>query len=212
MPDGDLLRAITAGRASVVTDRIAHLEHSGVRLASGGLLEADLVITATGLRLLPVGGITLAVDGRTIDAAAEFAHRGIMLSGVPNMSYCLGYTNASWTLRADLVSEYVCRMLRHLRRHGIAAVEPIRPDGQPGRPLIDMSSGYIQRAAHLFPRQGRRDPWTVGQNYLVDRWRLPHATLMAEMRTLPVPTGSGSDRGAGRARDQTLRRPEMRTP
>lgn len=187
MPDGDLLRAIASGRASVVTDRITRLEPTGVRLASGALLEADLLITATGLRLLPVGGIGLSVDGRAIDPAAEFAHRGIMLSGVPNMSYCLGYTNASWTLRADLVSGYLCRMLRHLRRHGIAAVAPVRPAGEPGRPLIDMSSGYIQRAAHLFPRQGRRDPWTVGQNYLVDRWRIPHADLLDGMRILPRP-------------------------
>jgi monooxygenase len=186
MPDGDFLRAVADGAATVVTDHIARFERDGIRLASGGLLEADVVVMATGLTLLPLGGLHIVVDEETVDPATRFAYRGLMLSGVPNLLFAVGYTNASWTLRADLVSRYLCRLLNHMRDHDLASVTPIEPTDVATRPLLDLSAGYIQRAAHLFPHQGSRNPWTVGQNYLVDFWRIPHADLTKDMREVGV--------------------------
>jgi cation diffusion facilitator CzcD-associated flavoprotein CzcO len=205
VPDGDLLEAVRAGRVDVVTDRIERLVPSGIALASGRVLEADLVVLATGLTLLPLGGLPLCVDGEPVDLAARYAYQGLMLSGVPNLAFTVGYVNASWTLRADLVARFVTRLLGFMAREGVAWVAPRAP--APGaieeRPLMDMTSGYIRRAEHLFPHAGRRPPWSVGQNYLVDRWRLPRADVTegmqvvrwadrASSRTPPDASGRGS--------------------
>jgi monooxygenase len=167
IPGGDLYAAVKAGRASVVTDRIASFEPEGIRLESGDFLAADIVVSATGLSLIPCGGIEVSVDGTKVDIGARTAYRGLMLDGVPNLAYCIGYTNASWTLRADLSSRYVARLLGHMARHGYTVATPKTPGGQ-GRPLLDLSSSYVQRALEMFPRQGERDPWLVRQNYLRD--------------------------------------------
>jgi monooxygenase len=170
-PDGDLFRAIRAGRAAVITDHIDRFVENGIRLRSGTLLEADVVVSATGLELRPIGGIALSVDGRPIDLADTIAYRGVMLSGVPNFAYCIGYTNASWTLRADLSTRFVCRLLDRLERRGHAAATPSPPPGTERRPLLGLTSGYVQRAIHRFPRQGGRHPWRTVQNYPLDRLR-----------------------------------------
>ena len=180
IPDGDLFRAIRAGTASVVTDHIDRFVPEGIRLRSGRTLEADVVVSATGLSLLPIGGVTLTVDGEPVDPAQRVAYRGVMLSGVPNFAYCIGYTNASWTLRADLSHRYVCRLLGYLDRHGYASATPREVPGH-RRPLLDLSSGYVQRALDRFPQQGDQDPWTVRQNYLLDVLTTPRADVRRDM-------------------------------
>ncbi|WP_067863753.1 flavin-containing monooxygenase [Nocardia shimofusensis] len=167
-PDADFFKAIKKGKARVVTDHIARFVPGGIVLTSGEVLEADIIVTATGLRLLAFGGIAPQVDGVPVPLAEQFVWQGAMLTGVPNFAVCIGYTNASWTLRADLTSRLVCKVLRHLDRHGHDAVVP-RPDGELAqRPLLDLASGYIQRSIGEFPRQGDRHPWKVRQNYLLD--------------------------------------------
>ena len=168
LPHGDLFRAIRAGRAAVVTDHIDRFVATGIRLRSGTVLEADVVVSATGLVLRPIGGIALSVDGRPIEPAETIAYRGVMLSGVPNFAFCVGYTNASWTLRADLSTRFVCRLLERLDRRGYAVATPHPPPGTARRPLLGLTSGYVRRGIHRFPRQGARHPWTMVQNYPVD--------------------------------------------
>ncbi|MBL7259353.1 flavin-containing monooxygenase [Paractinoplanes lichenicola] len=180
IPGGDLWAAIRSGRASVVTDHISRFVPSGVLLRSGRLLEADVVVSATGLSLVPIGGVQVSIDGEPVSIGERAAYRGIMLSGVPNLAYCIGYVNASWTLRADLSHRYVMRLLRHMDRHHLAVATPTSPDGT-GRPLLDLSSGYVQRALHLFPRQGDKAPWIVRQNYLRDVITTPRADVTRDM-------------------------------
>ncbi|KNX38621.1 flavin-containing monooxygenase [Luteipulveratus halotolerans] len=168
VPDADLFKAIKKGSASVVTDHIDMFVPEGIRLQSGEVLEADVVVTATGLQLLAFGGIQPHVDGRPVALSEEFVWRGAMVSGVPNFAVCIGYTNASWTLRADLTSRLVCKVLNHMDKNGLAAVEP-RPDTDlQERPLLDLASGYVQRSIDAFPKQGDRTPWKVRQNYVLD--------------------------------------------
>ncbi|WP_436520247.1 flavin-containing monooxygenase [Actinoplanes sp. HUAS TT8] len=190
IPDGDLFRSITSGRASVVTDHIDTFVPEGIRLKSGTVLEADVVVSATGLSLQAVGGIRLSLDGTPIEIGQHAAYRGMMLSGVPNFAYCIGYVNASWTLRADLAHRYVLKLLDHMDRHGYAVATPARLSSS-GRPLLDLSSGYVQRALDRFPRQGDRDPWLVRQNYLRDVVTTPRADVTRDMtftpRSAPVP-------------------------
>ncbi|MEU6998847.1 NAD(P)/FAD-dependent oxidoreductase [Nonomuraea sp. NPDC046570] len=169
VPDGDFFRAVAAGTASVVTDRITRFAENGIVLDSGELLEADVVVSATGLSLIPLGGIDLSVDGQPVNMAETTAYRGLMLSGVPNLAFCVGYTNASWTLRADMSSRYVVRLFDFMKQHGYATAMPAFPPGGERQPLLGLTSTYVQRAANLFPQQGERDPWVVSQNYLVDR-------------------------------------------
>jgi monooxygenase len=168
VPDGDLFRAIRDGGASVVTDRIATFTERGIELSSGEELEADIVVTATGLNLLFLGGIELTVDGERVDVPSKMTYKGMMLSGVPNMAFTVGYTNASWTLKADLTSEYVCRLLEHMDAHGykrcVAEVDPAVSE----QPLLDFTSGYVQRSLDQFPKQGSREPWKLRQNYVLD--------------------------------------------
>ncbi|NKQ53970.1 NAD(P)/FAD-dependent oxidoreductase [Amycolatopsis sp. K13G38] len=175
VPDGDLFRALRRGTASVVTDRIAGFTTSGIELESGEHLDADIVVTATGLRLLAMGGIAITVDGREIKLPETMAYKGMMLSGVPNFAFTIGYTNASWTLKADLVSEYVVRLLRHMDAGGYDECVPVNDDpGVTERPLLDFDAGYVQRSIDDFPRAGSRAPWRLGMSYAHDLVTLRH--------------------------------------
>jgi cation diffusion facilitator CzcD-associated flavoprotein CzcO len=190
VPSGDLFRAVRAGRASVVTDRITTLTEHGVALASGDELPADVVVTATGLALQLLGGATLRVDGRDVDLARATAYKGALLSGLPNLALTFGYTNASWTLKADLVATYVCRLLRYMRAHGHAVVVPDGPpDGPDGLPpLIDLRSGYVRRGAALLPRRGLTGPWRLANSYPRDVLTLRHGRLDdGHLRFSPAP-------------------------
>ena len=181
VPDGDMFEAISEGRASVVTDRIARFTEDGVLLESGAELQADLIITATGLNLLALGGIELTVDGRRIDLGQTVGYKGMMLSGIPNLALTLGYTNASWTLKADLVAEYVCRLLNHMSAHGYTQCTPRAPDpSTPTAPFLDLKSGYVLRALEELPKQGSRAPWRLHQNYALDIRLLRHGPLEDE--------------------------------
>ena len=168
VPDGDLFTALRAGRASVVTDHIVRFTPHGILLRSGRELPADLVVMATGLSLQLFGGATLVVDGRVVDPSRAMSYKGMMLSDVPNCALAFGYTNASWTLKADLTAAWVCRLLRHMdRKRRAIAVAPRDPDVEE-IPFLDFQSGYVERAHHLLPRQGAIQPWRVYQNYLRD--------------------------------------------
>ncbi len=178
VPDGDLFKAIREGHASVVTDTIESFTETGLKLHSGKELEADLVVTATGLKLKFLGGLELEVDGKRIDPAKTVTYKGIMCSDVPNMALAVGYTNASWTLKCDLTSEYVCRLLEHMDKHGYAQCCPRRTDPSMKEvPIIDFSSGYVRRAIDKFPRQGTVPPWKLYQNYALDLMLLRHAPM-----------------------------------
>jgi cation diffusion facilitator CzcD-associated flavoprotein CzcO len=177
VPDGDLFKAISAGRASMVTDRIERFTPRGVRLASGEELEADIVVTATGLRLQAIGGIELIVDGEPVALPERLAYKGMMLSRVPNFVFTIGYTNASWTLKADLVAEYVCRLLAHMDAHGHRQCVPVDDASIERRPLLDFAAGYVQRSLHLFPQAGATAPWRLGMSYMQDVVTLRHGAL-----------------------------------
>jgi monooxygenase len=168
-PDGDLFAAIRAGRASVVTDVIDTFIADGIRLRSGRELAADIVVTATGLNLLALGGIELSVDGRPIDVGSTVSYKGMMLCGVPNFFWTMGYTNASWTLKADLIGRYACRLINYMDENHHTSVTPTPPTNGRLAPLIDLNSGYVQRGIDLFPKQGVGEPWRQQQNYLRDR-------------------------------------------
>jgi len=169
VPDGDLFRALSKGSASVVTDKIAGFTERGIELESGEELEADVIVTATGLNLLFLGGVELAVDGEQPDIPRTMTYKGMMLSGVPNFAFTVGYTNASWTLKADLTSEYVCRLLAHMGAHGYRKCVPeINDPSVVEQPLLDFTSGYVLRSLDRFPKQGSREPWKLRQNYVFD--------------------------------------------
>ena len=195
VPDGDLFRAIKAGRASVVTDGIDSFTEHGLRLASGAELAADIVVTATGLTVLAIGGMKLTVDGREIDLADTVAYKGMMLSGVPNLALALGYTNASWTLKCDLTSAYVCRLLTHLDQHGYQVCTPVPPPSGPLQPLIDLKSGYVLRSLDRLPKQGADAPWRLYQNYPRDLLMMRHGPLADEgVRFSRVPAPAAAAR------------------
>ncbi len=169
VPNGDLFRAIREGRAEVVTDTIKAFTEAGIELDSGKELEADVIVTATGLNLLFLGGMEMVVDGETVDVSEKMAYRGMMLSGVPNCAFTVGYTNASWTLKADLVSEYVCRLLAYMDEQGYAkSVPEVTDPSVEELPLIDLNSGYVERSLEEFPKQGSKEPWRLRQNYVFD--------------------------------------------
>jgi cation diffusion facilitator CzcD-associated flavoprotein CzcO len=178
VPDADLFQAIRSGRASIATDAIETFTETGLRLASGAELDADVVVTATGLNLLALGGMEIAVDGRDVELSETVGYKGMMLSGVPNMAMALGYTNASWTLKCDLTCEYVCRMLNHMDEHGFRQVMPRERDpDMPTQPFIDLKSGYVMRSIDKFPRQGLTSPWRLYQNYARDIVMLRYGSL-----------------------------------
>jgi cation diffusion facilitator CzcD-associated flavoprotein CzcO len=169
VPDGDLFEALCAGRASIVTDHIDTFTEDGLRLASGAELEADLVVTATGLNLLALGGMQIAVDGRDVDVSQTMGYKGMMLSGVPNLAMAFGYTNASWTLKCDLTCGYICRLLNHMDEHGYRQCTPQNRDPSISeQPFIDFTSSYVQRSIDQFPKQGSKAPWRLYQNYALD--------------------------------------------
>ncbi len=169
VPNGDLFASIREGRASIVTDHIETFTEKGLRLRSGKELEADLIVTATGLELQLLGGMEVLVDGCEVQPSAKLNYKGMMLEDVPNMASAMGYTNASWTLKCDLTCEYVCRLLNHMKSHGYEQCTPRRTDPSVGEEdWVDFSSGYIQRSLDKFPKQGTKRPWRLYQNYLLD--------------------------------------------
>jgi cation diffusion facilitator CzcD-associated flavoprotein CzcO len=173
VPDADLFRSIARGNASVVTDRIARFTENGILLESGTTLEADIIVTATGLKLLPFGGIQIAVDGEAKDLHESLVYKSFMLSDIPNLAFAFGYTNSSWTLKVGLVCEHLCRLMGHLDRHGYTTVVPVVDNPEiEKRPMLDFSAGYVQRSVDLFPQQGTTGPWTVEMDYKADHERL----------------------------------------
>ncbi|MFZ5957827.1 flavin-containing monooxygenase [Pseudomonas knackmussii] len=169
VPDGDLFKCISEGSADIVTDRIRTFTPRGVALESGKELEADIVITATGLNLQLFGGMQMAVDGQPVDFANKVAFKGMMLDGLPNFAFAVGYTNASWTLKVGLLCEHFCRLVGYLDEHGYAFCYPQLPSpDMPTRPLLDFGAGYVQRALPMLPRQGMGAPWLMSMNYLED--------------------------------------------
>jgi cation diffusion facilitator CzcD-associated flavoprotein CzcO len=191
VPGGDLFRAVRSGKATVVTGVIDRFTSDGVRLTTGEELPADVVVTATGLNLLVLGGMSLVVDGEPVELSKTLTYKGMMLSGVPNFALAIGYTNASWTLKCDLVSEYVCRLLNHLSANGYQQVTPTAPDTVVDtQPLIDLRSGYVLRSIGLLPRQGTAAPWRLHQNYPRDVRLLRHGPLEDDgVRFSRVPAG-----------------------
>jgi monooxygenase len=181
VPDGDLFDVLSDGRASIVTDRIETFTETGLELESGKQLDADVIVTATGLNLLAIGGMELEVDGRAVDLSETVGYKGMMLSGVPNLALALGYTNASWTLKCDLCSQYVCRLLNHMDARGQRIAMPLEPDPSlPREPFIDFNSGYVVRSIDKFPKQGPRAPWRLYQNYPRDVLMLRYGAVEDE--------------------------------
>jgi monooxygenase len=169
VPDGDLFKEIARGRVSVVTDHIAGLSEHAIALTSGQKLEADVIVTATGLNLLALGGIELSVDGHAVELSQTMAYKAMMLSDVPNFAFAVGYTNASWTLKVDLVCEHLCRLIAHMDACGYASCTPHNDDPTlETRPLLDFGAGYVQRSVHEWPRQGSRLPWSLAMSYAQD--------------------------------------------
>ena len=177
VPDSDLFIALKEKKASVVTDHIETFTESGITLKSGETLDADIVVTATGLELQFLGGMQVVVDGKTLDPNALLSYRGTMMSGIPNMTNVFGYTNASWTLRADLNSEYMCRVLNHLEAESFVEARPIADGVEAAADFVDFSSGYFQRALTRFPRKGDTAPWIITQNYAQDIFLMRHGKL-----------------------------------
>jgi monooxygenase len=169
VPDSDLFEVLSDGRASVVTDAIETFTETGLKLTSGVELEADVIVTATGLNVLLFGGIELTVDGEPVDFGDTIAYKGMMVCGVPNFAMALGYTNASWTLKCDLIAEYVCRLLNHLDAQGYAIATPQPPDASLAtEPFLDFNSGYVLRSLDKLPKQGATSPWRLHQNWFRD--------------------------------------------
>lgn len=181
VPDGDLFTALREGRASIVTDHIDTFTPTGLKMKSGEHLDADILITATGLDLIALGGASLTVDGQLVQLNKSTNYKGCMLTGVPNLSFVFGYTNASWTLKADLLCDYVCRLLNYMDKHGYRQVTPRLNDPEvQDMPLLDLTSGYVQRAMDRFPRQGSKLPWRLYQNYFLDTMMIRFGSIQDE--------------------------------
>ena len=206
VPDGDLFQAIKSGNVSIVTDQIANFTSHGIRLKSGSELPADLIVTATGLKMLACGGIRLVVDGEAVEPGGLVTYKGLMLSNVPNCAMCVGYTNASWTLRADLTSKYVCRLINFMDRHGYKKCVPSDDACMvQEQPLLGLTSGYVQRGVDLFPKQGSKAPWIFRQNYLYDMLalklrRLDDGTLKFSKGASPSDSSAEDERTADAVR------------
>jgi monooxygenase len=183
VPDSDLFKSVSDGSAEIVTDRIKSFDEAGIELESGGRVDADVVVTATGLNLQFLGGATLTVDGEEPELAHRFTYKGMMLSGVPNLIFTLGYTNASWTLKADLVAEYACRLLDHMEAGGYDVCAPEVDDPAiREEPLLDFNSGYVLRSLAELPKQGSKEPWKLRQNYPIDLRSLRFGPVDDQMR------------------------------
>jgi len=193
VPNADLFRTLREGDASVVTDQIDTFTETGIRLRSGRELAADIVVTATGLNILGFGGIEFAVDGAPVSLPDTIAYKAMMLSGLPNYVYAIGYTNASWTLKVDLVCEYFCRLIGHVDLHGYDACVPVAPEGgMEHRPLLDFKAGYVLRALDALPKQGTRAPWTVSMSYNEDARTLRADSLEDDAMRFFAAEGSGA--------------------
>jgi cation diffusion facilitator CzcD-associated flavoprotein CzcO len=177
VPDGDLFEAIKRGQAGIVTDHIDTFTRGGIRLRSGRELAADIVVSATGLTLNVLGDVGFAVDGQPVDFSRTLGYKGMMFSGVPNLIYTFGYTNASWTLKADLTANYASRLFAYMDKHGLSTATPVSAAGIETRPFLDFSSGYVQRAAAIMPKQGSKAPWRLYQNYLLDLLTLRYSRI-----------------------------------
>ena len=179
VPDGDLFKAISAGRASVVTDHIERFTPGGVLLTSGRELEADIIVVSTGLNMLPLGGLQLVVDGEPVDYSQKVVFKSMMLDGVPNFAYAMGYTNISWTLKVDLVCEHFCRLLAHMDALGHDTFVPELDDPTLERlPLFDgFDAGYVKRSLELWPKQGSREPWRLSMSYIIDVAKIRHGRV-----------------------------------
>ena len=177
VPDGDLFKEIRRGNASVVTDTIQAVTENGIQLKSGKSLEADIIVSATGLALNLLGDIQIEVDGKPFNASQAMAYRGMWLSDLPNAIMTFGYTNASWTLKADLTAVYTCRLLNYMRKHGYRKAVPVRDASVEEQDYLSFTSGYVQRARNVLPKQGKRAPWQVNQNYLKDVFLIKYGSL-----------------------------------
>ena len=176
-PDGDLFHAIAAGKASVVTQAIANFTTGGIKLESGQELPADVVVMATGLQLLPLGGVQLAVDGKAVALNQSMTYKGAMLTGLPNLFFTIGYSHAAWTLKSDLVAQYACRLMQHMQRTGARSAVPVRDAAEGACAILDLQSNYVLRHLHEFPQQGERWPWRLSQKYFVDAKGLLRAPI-----------------------------------
>lgn len=195
VPNGDLFKAIKKGKANVVTDHIDRFVANGIKLKSGQVLEADVIVTATGLNLRLFGGMSLTVDGKRIEMNQHISYKGLMFSDIPNFSNTLGYTNASWTLKADLIAEYVCRLLKHMDKSGNRIAVPVRtPDVQPAQ-LLEMTSGYVARAEAHLPKGADRAPWKLFQNYAADKKLLREGPLEDGVLTFRKPHVAAPEAG-----------------
>jgi len=201
VPDSDLFRTMREGRASVVTDQIETFTENGIRLRSGTELGADLVVTATGLNLQLLGGLEVHVDGARVEFAKTFNYKGMMFSDVPNLALAIGYTNASWTLKAELICRYVCRLLNHMQATGTRQCTPRRREqGLEEAPFLDLTSGYIRREIHKFPKQGAKIPWRLHQNYARDLMMLQRGSVEDGVMEFSnrAPTAAPREEEAGR--------------
>lgn len=189
VPDGDLFDAIKSGKASVVTDHIDTFTETGIRLKSGEHLKADVIVTATGLVMELMGGASISVDGKPVRIADTLNYKGMMFSGVPNLAYSLGYTNASWTLKCDLTNAYACRLINHMRKHGYSQCLALNKDTSlETEPVMQFTSGYVQRALDGLPKQGARAPWRLNQNYLLDMVSLKFGSVIDGAMQFSNPT------------------------
>jgi len=183
-PDADFFAALKSGKASIATDQIQSFTENGIRLSSGAELKADIIVSATGLKLLACGGMRIDVDGRPVDFGDTLVYKGALLSGLPNFAFCVGYTYVSWTLRADLSSMYVCRLINYMDKHGFkSCIAQCTDPTVQRRPLLDISSGYVVRASPTLPKQGSKDPWHHHQNYFKDLFTLKYGQIADQKLT-----------------------------
>ena len=178
VPDSDLFKALKSDKASVVTDHIDTFVENGIKLKSGKILDADVIVTATGLNLVYFNGMKVCVDDKPVDPSSLLSYKGVMVSNVPNLAVTFGYTNASWTLKADLTSEYTCRLINHMDRNSFTTAIP-RLETMPDEtePFVDFASGYIERAVDQFPRQHKEKPWRLKQSYFFDLMNLRYGKV-----------------------------------
>jgi cation diffusion facilitator CzcD-associated flavoprotein CzcO len=200
-PDADLFTAIRDGRVSVVTDQIERFTEAGLLLKSGERLDADIIVTATGIVLRLFSGMQLIVDNASVDLPKTLVYKGMMFSDIPNLAFAVGYTNASWTLKCDLTAEYVCRLLNHMDQHGYAMCTPrVNDMDREEEPVIDFNSGYVLRALDTLPRQGSKTPWRLHQNYMKDLRMMRYGRVddgTMEVKTAKVGRGAETQAVAG---------------